>query len=709
MKAISRTVRRIALLLAVAMLVTMQKIPVQAQGAENGGAVKIMDSGSIHNPSYDSSKNRVTWSTVEFGSYPQTEVKGSALTSAIIEASYDSNGDAWVNGVRYHRIGKNDTNDANNYGDYTYRFFKWEDIQWYVLKMDGDTVFLAATQGLDCKSYHSTNSSVTWADCSLRSWLNNTFLNTAFSATEKDAIVRQNIANNDNSIYGTSGGKATQDYVYLLSGDDMTNSQYGFRQSQWEKNSGFRQMEYSEYAYVMGVYQHKDEPDYCWYWLRTPGKSANQAIQVTCGGWLDSEFDVTDSTGAVLPALTVKRSAIDPGYDPGHPAPDSGSSVLYVSDPQDKTVKTGEKVTFEVKANGDGKNTYKIQWYSAPSATATGTKVNNGSSGINPATARLTVTASPEDDGKYYYCVVSDSKSSKTSARAKLTVYYPPTVSVVPSSLAVEIGEEKPLNVQVEGGNPNSFTYRWYQAESASGEGTKLEFSKSSLVVAPDDTSLDGLYLYCVVSNGQYDVASNRVRITVGSESGPTPSEPSGERLDQEITYSASKIKNGKVVYGTKPFSLKAESSGNGGLSFASSNGSVLSVDSAGRVTVKGYGKTTITITAAATSDYNRASRMIDLTVVPKKVEITSAVYNYENEKAYFKWKKDSTVSGYQCSYAFNRSFTKKESKKLMKGQSVKLPKSNAIMYVRIRAYKKVGGKTYYGDWSDTRTIKPKS
>ena len=40
----------------------------------------------------------VDWSYVCFGSYPQREVKGKALTSAVTGASYDANGDALVDG-----------------------------------------------------------------------------------------------------------------------------------------------------------------------------------------------------------------------------------------------------------------------------------------------------------------------------------------------------------------------------------------------------------------------------------------------------------------------------------------------------------------------------------------------------------------------------------------------------------------------------------
>lgn len=53
------------------------------------------------------SGQKVTWDCVWFGSYPQTEV--TKLTSNITGATYDSNGEAVVDGVKYKRICKNDS------------------------------------------------------------------------------------------------------------------------------------------------------------------------------------------------------------------------------------------------------------------------------------------------------------------------------------------------------------------------------------------------------------------------------------------------------------------------------------------------------------------------------------------------------------------------------------------------------------------------
>lgn len=52
-------------------------------------------------------------------------------------------------------------------------------IQWMVLDRDGSKALLLSRYGLDAQPYNTELSEVTWETCSLRSWLNNNFRNTA--------------------------------------------------------------------------------------------------------------------------------------------------------------------------------------------------------------------------------------------------------------------------------------------------------------------------------------------------------------------------------------------------------------------------------------------------------------------------------------------------------------------------------------------------
>ena len=75
----------------------------------------------------------------------------------------------------------------------------------------------------------------------------------------------------------------------------------------------------------------------------------------------------------------------------------------------------------------------------------------------------------------------------------------------------------------------------------------------------------------------------------------------------------------------TFPNSGKITASGNqGNLSYKSSNTAIATVDSTGKVTAKGAGKAAITITAAATSNYNAATKQITVTVARAAQSITA-------------------------------------------------------------------------------------
>lgn len=82
---------------------------------------------------------------------------------------------------------------------------------------DGMSLLLVSKQALDCQQYNSTYTDVTWENCSLRKWMNGTFLNNAFSAEEQAQIQNANVSADKNPEYSTNPGNATTDKVFLLS------------------------------------------------------------------------------------------------------------------------------------------------------------------------------------------------------------------------------------------------------------------------------------------------------------------------------------------------------------------------------------------------------------------------------------------------------------------------------------------------------------
>ena len=253
------------------------------------------------------------FSYVYFGSYPQGEVTDSATTDAIDRAieKYgtvaDAGMDVWVNGTKYRRIRKDDTNYDGYFYDMPtsngYRYFKWERIKWKVLKNDGNTLFVVADRAIDCKDYNEEFKSITWETSTIRDWLNASFYDTAFSSNEQSAIVTQNVVNEDNP----ESGNDTSDKIYLLSISEVENETYGFC-SEYSTYSMSRRMKVSDYANARGT-SRTDSKDYkdwenCQWWLRSNGGNIFAAY-ISWDGEVRDRYSVDSGYSGVCPALHI--------------------------------------------------------------------------------------------------------------------------------------------------------------------------------------------------------------------------------------------------------------------------------------------------------------------------------------------------------------------------------------------------------------------
>lgn len=314
--------RMLSLLLTTALLLSMSGVPTQAkivtqddaatqQAKARAGERELPKNPVHHCTKKNDGTDTTDWSYVYFGSYPQTEVTGDALTPAIVGASYDENGDAWVDGVKYRRISKSDTNNDEYFGDSEYRYFKWERIRWRVLQNNGSTLLVMADKGLDCKAYNEEYTNITWEDCTLRNWLNGSFYQTAFSSAEQGAVVEQNVVNEDNPEYGIEGGNNTKDKVYLLSSGETANPTYGFCEDD-STYSVSRHLKTSDYAHARGasIDGSSDYPGNCSWWLRSPGYYAGYAALVTSTGCvITGGISIRSNFAADVPALHINLSS----------------------------------------------------------------------------------------------------------------------------------------------------------------------------------------------------------------------------------------------------------------------------------------------------------------------------------------------------------------------------------------------------------------
>jgi len=178
----------------------------------------------------------------------------------------------------------------------------------------------------------------------------------------------------------------------------------------------------------------------------------------------------------------------------------------------------------------------------------------------------------------------------------------------------------------------------------------------------------------------------------------------------KKITVSSTSIRK---AYGSKAFSLKAKTVSGEKLTYTSSAKKVAAVNSKGKVTVKNFGKATITITSKESANYKKAVKKVTVTVQPKKGKLSS-VKSSKKAQMTVKWKKDSKASGYQITYATDKKFSKAKTKSVTvksgktTSKTIGKLKKGKTYYVKVRSYKTVSGKKIYGSYSAVKKVKIK-
>ena len=98
-------------------------------------------------------------------------------------------------------------------------------------------------------------------------------------------------------------------------------------------------------------------------------------------------------------------------------------------------------------------------------------------------------------------------------------------------------------------------------------------------------------------------------------------------------------------------------------------------------------------------------------TTQTKPAKMKTPTVKAGKKKLTVSWKKAKNADGYQIQYSTNGSFKKVKSLNCSKKTSkttIKKLKSGKKYYIRIRAYKKVNGRKYYGNWSKIKSVKVK-
>ena len=175
-----------------------------------------------------------------------------------------------------------------------------EPIRWIVLEERDGKQLLLAKDLLDKRRYNEEYGDITWAECDLREWLNNEFLQAAFTEEEQAAILLTEVDNSpaqSHPRYRTSGGTDTRDRIFLISYEEAVR---------YFADNESRRAAPTEYAVSRGVktnnYYEIDGRKCGMWWLRSPGQDQWRVGMSYFYGELNYSYATKDVVG-VRPML----------------------------------------------------------------------------------------------------------------------------------------------------------------------------------------------------------------------------------------------------------------------------------------------------------------------------------------------------------------------------------------------------------------------
>ena len=185
-----------------------------------------------------------------------------------------------------------------------------EPITWFVLAEDDGRVLLWSDLVLDQMPYHEKKKEITWAECSLRAWLNETFYQDAFTANEKAMIPKTVLQNVGNQASDVKGGADSEDHVFILSLNEVI-AFAAFNPSMSELYTYP-----TSYAVSRGIDVHEDWKTCCW-WFRTPGIDGTSAAYCAMNGNPLYSGSVDSKHYGVRPAIWVFAPGRTQSAEPG--------------------------------------------------------------------------------------------------------------------------------------------------------------------------------------------------------------------------------------------------------------------------------------------------------------------------------------------------------------------------------------------------------
>jgi hypothetical protein len=173
--------------------------------------------------------------------------------------------------------------------------------------------------------------------------------------------------------------------------------------------------------------------------------------------------------------------------------------ITITSHPQDVSVRSGESVTFAVKATG---RELTYQWYyRKKGATA-------WSVWKNRTTSSTTATSNDTWDGMQVYCKVTDADGKTADSQAAtITIEAPITITYHPQDVSVRSGEYATFSVKATG---KELTYQWYYRKKGATEWSVWKNRTTPSTTATSNDTWDGMQVYCKVTDADGKTADSQ-------------------------------------------------------------------------------------------------------------------------------------------------------------------------------------------------------
>jgi len=187
---------------------------------------------------------------------------------------------------------------------------------WKVLDIQNNMALIITEYIIEQRAYHDDYQDITWADCSLRKYLNGDFYH-KFDKDDKARIIPVLNKNLDNHWYDSKGGEDTEDRIFLLSMQEAVCKYFGDSSSMLHNPARnqrywFQRKDKNNNRRVARLETNKE--NIWWWWIRSPGRVSVKAVYIHGDGNIGIQGNnvlkgnIADGrcTGGVRPALWLK-------------------------------------------------------------------------------------------------------------------------------------------------------------------------------------------------------------------------------------------------------------------------------------------------------------------------------------------------------------------------------------------------------------------